>query len=122
MKQGRLRYGGLLGAALFLTACGSGGGGSSSEAQPPLVNPPVTSASRACYGNDQAACNLRTYQVMVESFVDGDSAANYGVGYGPSGHNGDLQGIIDSLDHIKSLNVNAIWLTPVFDSCAGQGG
>lgn len=59
---------------------------------------------------------------MVESFADGDGSANYGVGYGPSQHNGDLQGIIDSLDHIKSLNVNAIWLTPVFDSCAGQGG
>ena len=34
---------------------------------------------------------------MVESFVDGDGSANYGVGYGPSQHNGDLQGIIDSL-------------------------
>lgn len=121
MKQGTLRYGGLLGAALFLSACGSGGGGSSTEPQPPVVNPPTT-ASRACYGADQPACNLRTYQLMVESFVDGDGAANYGVGYGPSQHNGDLQGIIDSLDHIKSLNVNAIWLTPVFDSCAGQAG
>jgi hypothetical protein len=56
-----------------------------------VVNPPPTSASRACYGNDQPACNLRTYQVMVESFVDGDGSANYGVGYGPSRHNGDLQ-------------------------------
>ena len=28
MKQGRLRHGGLIGAALLLTACGSGGGGS----------------------------------------------------------------------------------------------
>ncbi len=119
MKQGTLCYGGLLGAALLLTACGSG---SRSEPQPPVVNPPLATASRACHGHDQPACNLRTYQVMVESFVDGDNAANYGVGYGPSRHNGDLQGIIDSLDHIKSLNVNAIWLTPVFDSCAGQGG
>lgn len=123
MKQGTLRHGGLIGAALLLTACGSGGGSGSSEPlQPPVTNPPPATASRACYGNDQPACNLRTYQVMVESFVDGDGSANYGVGYGPSQHNGDLQGVIDSLDHIKSLNVNAIWLTPVFDSCAGQGG
>ncbi|MGL5539700.1 MAG: alpha-amylase family glycosyl hydrolase, partial [Aeromonas veronii] len=126
MKQGTLRYGGLLGAALLLAACG-GSGSSGGESAPPVVNPPVThppvaTASRACYGDDQPACNLRIYQVMVESFADGDGSANYGVGYGPSQHNGDLQGIIDSLDHIKSLNVNAIWLTPVFDSCAGQGG
>ncbi len=126
MKQGTLRYGGLLGAALLLAACG-GSGSSGGESAPPVVNPPVThppvaTASRACYGDDQLACNLRIYQVMVESFADGDGSANYGVGYGPSQHNGDLQGIIDSLDHIKSLNVNAIWLTPVFDSCAGQGG
>ncbi len=107
-------------------ACG-GSGSSGGESSPPVVNPPVThppvaTASRACYGDEQPACNLRIYQVMVESFADGDGSANYGVGYGPSQHNGDLQGIIDSLDHIKSLNVNAIWLTPVFDSCAGQGG
>lgn len=123
MKQGKLRHGALLGAAMLLSACGSGGGGSQTEAQPPVVNPPSPPASaRACYGTDLAACNLRIYQVMVESFVDGNGAANYGVGYGPSRHNGDLQGIIQSLDHIKSLNVNALWLTPVFDSCAGQGG
>ncbi|MFM5832595.1 alpha-amylase family glycosyl hydrolase [Aeromonas veronii] len=126
MKQGTLRYGGLLGAALLLAACG-GSGSSGGESAPPVVNPPVThppvaTVSRACYGDGQPACNLRIYQVMVESFADGDGSANYGVGYGPSQHNGDLQGIIDSLDHIKSLNVNAIWLTPVFDSCAGQGG
>ncbi|EOC1775195.1 pullulanase-type alpha-1,6-glucosidase [Vibrio fluvialis] len=75
----------------------------------------------ACYQDDAPACNLRIYQVMVESFVDGDSGADYGVGYGSSHHKGDLQGIIDSLDYIASVNVNAIWLTPVFDSCAGTG-
>jgi pullulanase-type alpha-1,6-glucosidase len=75
----------------------------------------------ACYQDDDPACDLRIYQVMMESFVDGDPTANYGVGYGTSHHNGDLQGVIDSLDYIVSLNVNAIWLTPVFDSCAGQG-
>ncbi|MGL5499306.1 MAG: alpha-amylase family glycosyl hydrolase [Aeromonas sobria] len=122
MKQGTLRYGGLLGAALLLAACGGSSSSSSGEVIPPVPNRTDLVSNRACYGDDQPACNLRIYQVMVESFVDGDGSANYGVGYGPSRHNGDLQGIIDSLDHIKSLNVNAIWLTPVFDSCAGQGG
>lgn len=122
MKQGTLRYGGLLGAALLLAACGGSSSSSGGEVIPPVPNRTNLVSNRACYGDDQPACNLRIYQVMVESFVDGDGSANYGVGYGPSRHNGDLQGIIDSLDHIKSLNVNAIWLTPVFDSCAGQGG
>ena len=108
--------------ALTLAACGGGGSSSSSssgadnsggEPAAPVVN--CTSAADA-----PAACDLRMYQVMVESFVNGDDTINYNVGYGPSNHKGDLQGIIDSLDYIKSLNVNAIWLTPVFDSCQGS--
>lgn len=72
--------------------------------------------------NISAACNLRTYQVMVESFIDADSNANYGTGYGTSHHNGDIAGITASLDYIKSLGMNAIWLTPIFKSTpiAGQ--
>jgi glycosidase len=42
-------------------------------------------------------------------------------GYRTSHHKGDLQGIIDSLDYIKSLEVNAVWLTPIFDSVAIEG-
>ncbi|OAJ95797.1 pullulanase-type alpha-1,6-glucosidase [Vibrio bivalvicida] len=81
-----------------------------------------TELDYGCYSDNNNACDLRTYQVMVESFVDGDSNHDYGVGYGNSHHKGDLQGIINSLDYIADLNMNAIWLTPVFDSCAGQGG
>ncbi|TDX52516.1 alpha-amylase family glycosyl hydrolase [Orenia marismortui] len=60
--------------------------------------------------------NLRIYQVMVESFQDGDSSADYGVGYGPSHHRGDLKGITDAIPYIKSIGANAIWLTPIFES------
>ncbi|WP_391090683.1 pullulanase-type alpha-1,6-glucosidase [Vibrio sp. NH-UV-68] len=74
-----------------------------------------------CYADNNRACDLRIYQVMLESFVDSDPNHDYGVGYGNSHHNGDLQGVIDSLDYIANLNMNALWLTPVFDSCAGQG-
>jgi glycosidase len=56
---------------------------------------------------------------MVESFVDGDPTRNYNAGYGTSHHKGDLRGIINSLDYIKSQGMNAVWLTPVFDSYAG---
>lgn len=59
---------------------------------------------------------LRIYQIMVSSFQDGDSNVGYGTGYGPGPHNGDLQGIINALDYIKSLGMNAIWLTPIFTS------
>lgn len=62
---------------------------------------------------------LRIYQVMVESFQDGDSTRNYNDGYGTSHHRGDIRGIINALPYIKSLNVNAIWLTPIFDSEKG---
>ena len=65
--------------------------------------------------------HLRIYQIMVESFVDGDSSIGHDTGYGPSHHNGDLQGIIDSLDYIQSLGMNAIWMTPIFESAPIEG-
>ena len=83
----------------------------------------ATESRLACYGAQAgAACDLRIYQVMVESFIDGDANANFNTGYGTSHHKGDLQGIINSLDYIASLGVNAIWLTPIFHSVplAGQ--
>lgn len=69
----------------------------------------------------QAANGLRIYQIMTESFIDGDPSIGHGTGYGTSHHNGDIQGIIDSLDYIQSLGVNAIWLTPIFDSIPVEG-
>lgn len=83
----------------------------------------ATDSRLTCYGAQAgAACDLRIYQVMVESFIDGDANANFNTGYGTSHHKGDLQGIINSLDYIASLGVNAIWLTPIFHSVpiAGQ--
>lgn len=121
--------------ALNLAACGGGG----DETVPPPPPPPVVPVSKAvsvtqassekntrlaCYQGDAAVsktCGLVTYQIMVESFVDGDSNIGYGTGYGTSHHEGDLQGVIDSLDYIKGLGVNAIWLTPIFQSTAKAG-
>ena len=72
--------------------------------------------------SENKACDLRMYQVMVESFIDADSNANYGTGYGTSHHKGDIAGITASLDYIKSLGMNTVWLTPIFESIkiAGQ--
>lgn len=97
----------------------------------------ITSLLSACSSTSETAqitstyqCNpqmmeesnhLRIYQIMVESFVDGDNSIGHGTGYGPSHHNGDLQGIIDSLDYIQSLGMNAIWMTPIFESAPIEG-
>lgn len=116
--------------ALAIAGCGGGGGGDDEPEQPvqPTTYDITVSASQHA-ADTRMTCNqgasteaqgLRMYQIMVEAFVNGDDAINYDVGYGPSDHKGDLQGIINSLDYIKSTGVNAIWLTPVFDSCAGQ--
>lgn len=68
---------------------------------------------------------LTIYQIMVASFQHAeDGATGYTAMWGPDNHrkNGNLRGIINSLDHIKNLGANAIWLTPIFDSSSASGG
>lgn len=60
--------------------------------------------------------NLIIYEVMVSSFIDGDKNLGYRTGFGPSSFGGDLKGIKEALPYIKSLGVNMIWITPIFDS------
>ena len=117
-----VRYKQLFGQSLLalsvvgaLSACHSSGGSDNGST-------PLPDTSYACQANVIEQSNqLRTYQIMVESFVDGDSNIGHGTGYGTSHHNGDLQGVIDSLDYIQDLGMNAIWLTPVFESEAIDG-
>lgn len=118
---------------LALTACGGGGSSNSnSNGDTPKPTPleeisiTINEVDTSAYNNKKQACNqknankdfcnLRIYQVMVEAFQDGDDSIGYGTGYGTSHHKGDLKGIINSLDYIKGLGMNAIWLTPIFDS------
>ena len=71
------------------------------------------------------AHNLAIYQIMVASFQHGEEGAKgYNAMWGPDGErkNGNLRGIISSLDYIADLGMNAIWLTPVFDSSEAFGG
>lgn len=70
---------------------------------------------------------LSIYQVMVASFQHGNGGASgYSDLHGPNGHtkNGNLRGIINALDYIKGLGMNAIWMTPIFNSegCRTFGG
>lgn len=68
---------------------------------------------------------LTIYQVMVGSFIHSDEGAKgYRKMWGPDNQtkDGNLRGVIESLDHIASLGANAIWITPIFDSRDGKGG
>ena len=55
--------------------------------------------------------NALFYQIYPSSFMDTDSN---GIG--------DLPGITQKLDYIKSLGVNALWLNPIFESGWFDGG
>ncbi|MGP5018493.1 alpha-amylase family glycosyl hydrolase [Vreelandella alkaliphila] len=50
------------------------------------------------------------YQIYPRSFMDSDGKGGQRDGIG------DLKGVIDKLDYIASLNVDAIWLSPFFTS------
>ncbi len=67
---------------------------------------------------------LVMFQVMVSHFQDGDSSIGYTSAYGPSGqtYGGDLRGIINSLDYLQDLGVNALWMTPIFNSNSSSSG
>ncbi|TDX52523.1 alpha-amylase family glycosyl hydrolase [Orenia marismortui] len=60
--------------------------------------------------------NLRIYQVFVGTFLDGDGRENFPAVWGNDDAYGDLDGVIEALDYIKGLGMNAVWLTPVFES------
>ena len=64
------------------------------------------------------------YFVLPDRFEDGDQSNNdpekskglYDRKFGRHYHGGDLQGLINRLDYIKSLGVTAIWTTPLYDN------
>lgn len=63
--------------------------------------------------------SLSIYQIMVASFLHGEGGADgYSDLWASPGHrtNGNLRGVIDALPYIKDLGMNAIWMTPIFDS------
>lgn len=51
------------------------------------------------------------YQIYPRSFKDGNGDST-----------GDLRGIIEKLDYIKSLGVDAVWLNPIYRSPGVDGG
>lgn len=107
------------------TGGGSGGGDSSGDdssgGDGGGDSSPSYSGDETLEGNFN---QLRIYQVMVTSFIDGDPGHGYKEMWGPSnaGAGGDLEGVIKAIPYIKALGCNAIWMTPVFDSTGADGG
>jgi glycosidase len=64
------------------------------------------------------------YFLIIDRFADGDlsnddppkSKGLYDRAKGRFYHGGDLQGVINRLDYIKSLGATAIWTTPIYDN------
>ena len=55
------------------------------------------------------------YLAMVDRFQNGDPTNDVGVDRSDpeAFHGGDLQGVIDGLDHLQGLGVTHLWITPV---------
>lgn len=64
----------------------------------------------------QAWGNQIVYMILIDRFADGNPANDLGVDRSdPRGwHGGDLEGIIQHLDYLKSLGITAIWISPFF--------
>ncbi|MFL6197178.1 MAG: alpha-amylase family glycosyl hydrolase, partial [Thermoanaerobaculia bacterium] len=63
------------------------------------------------------------YQIMVDMFANG-TTANDGEVTGwkhPNYAGGDLQGILEHADHLQSLGINTVWLSPVFAARSSHG-
>jgi alpha-amylase len=60
------------------------------------------------------------YFIMTDRFYDGDASNNNFSDVNKNDpnayHGGDLKGIIEKLDYIKSLGATAIWITPVCEN------
>ena len=76
------------------------------------------------------------YQIQVDRFADGDvvnntlniennqknTASTTEVGIEDYRHGGDLQGIIQRLDYLKTLGVTSLWITPIFKTNGSYHG
>ena len=73
--------------------------------------------------------NANIYFVMIDRFNNADTSNDNSYGRHKDGkdevgtfHGGDLKGVIEKLDYIKSLGTNAIWLSPIVEQVHGFVG
>lgn len=100
-----------------------------------LAGPAVTPADKALSTPSlrEDLTKERFYFVMADRFANGDKSNDAGgltgdrltTGLDPTDkgfyHGGDLAGVIQKLDYIKSLGTTSIWLTPSFKNRPVQG-
>ncbi len=103
------------------------------SSEPPGITGP-TNAERLASQPDRRPEDEIIYFVMPDRFENGDPSNDTGgIEGGPLDHGfdptnqgfyqgGDLQGLTQRLDYIEGLGVTAIWLTPIFQNRAVQGG
>ncbi|WP_088853603.1 glycoside hydrolase family 13 protein [Thermococcus pacificus] len=60
------------------------------------------------------------YQIMPDRFAVGIRGKTLPL-EGEFFHGGDLKGIVEHIDHLESLGVNALYLTPIFESMTYHG-
>ena len=72
-------------------------GGCQPRIDPPMSDVDVTSQYGVPFADIPGTDDIVMYEVNLRAFSDG----------------GDLQGVIDKLDHLQSLHVNVIWLMPL---------
>ncbi|MEW6368848.1 MAG: alpha-amylase family glycosyl hydrolase [Acidobacteriota bacterium] len=78
---------------------------------------------RAAHQSDAPFNDWIIYHIMVEMFRNGDpSNDNELTGWRhPNYASGDLQGVLQSLDYIRFIGANAIWLSPIFACDTSHG-
>ena len=113
-------------AACSLEGPGTEPASGESVTVPGPVEPQSLAAAEDCVSGDRQLLHVPSpdwrgqviYMLMIDRFSDGDPGNNdqgYGE-YDPSlaSHfsGGDLEGVIDRLDYIRSLGATAVWITP----------
>ena len=66
---------------------------------------------------------MRIYQILVDRFSTGNENLDFKLSNQTSKEwmGGNLKGVLKKLEYIKSLSMNAIWLSPIFKSVAYHG-
>ncbi|WP_429129117.1 alpha-amylase [Aeromonas media] len=87
-----------------------------------LLLEPVKTAKPAPFSWEQAS----VYFLLTDRFHNGDPANDHSFGRQKDGqdevatwHGGDFKGLTEKLDYIKSLGMNAIWITPMVEQVHG---
>ncbi|MFR9720111.1 alpha-amylase [Aeromonas diversa] len=87
-----------------------------------LLLEPVKQAAKAPFSWDQAS----VYFLLTDRFHNGDPGNDHSFGRQKDGkdevatwHGGDFKGLTEKLDYIKSLGMNAIWITPMVEQVHG---